>query len=82
MLFFLRVKYKMVLKEEFETAKNYIAQLDADINQYTRDISLPIKERIYAEWGYLKNLCAKIEEELFPKKVEKVEEPPKVEAPK
>jgi len=53
----------MVLIAEIETAKKYIAELEADIKQYTMNISLPIKERMYGQWEYLKDIVKKIEDE-------------------
>lgn len=62
----------MVLLAEIEKAKSYMAELEIDIKTYTQNISLPIKERMYAQWEYLKFFVKNIEEEVNPPKKEPV----------
>jgi len=64
--FQVKVKKKMVLVAEIETVKKYMVDLEIDIKAYTRDISLPIKERMFAQWEYLKQFIVKLEEESKP----------------
>lgn len=60
---------------ELEQLKQKLASLEASLTEYTRNISLPIKEAIQGEWAEVKALLKKFEEMQAPKKIEEPIEP-------
>lgn len=51
---------------ELEQLKQKLASLEVSLTEYTRNISLPIKETIQKEWDEVKTLLTKFEEKTEP----------------
>jgi hypothetical protein len=58
---------------ELEQLKEKLASLEASLTEYTKNISLPIKEAIQKDWAEAKALLKKFEEMQAPKKIEEPE---------
>lgn len=65
--------------EELEQLKQKLMNLEVFLEEYTKNISLPIKETIKVDWSAVKALVKKLEETPTPPKIEEKFEEPKSE---